>query len=76
MIGGELFDFLNLTGKFDETLTRTYFGQLVSGLEACHNVGVAHRDLKPENLLLGNNFVLKVFNIHLTVPFIYCCTLW
>lgn len=58
--GGELFDYLMYTGKFSEKLTRTYFRQLIEGMEACHNVGVAHRDLKPENLLLDENMVLKL----------------
>jgi len=58
--GGELFDYLMYTGKFTEKLTRSYFHQLVEGMEACHKVGVAHRDLKPENLLLDENMVLKL----------------
>eukprot|EP01006_Ploeotia_vitrea_P050491 TRINITY_DN67468_c6_g1_i1.p1 TRINITY_DN67468_c6_g1~~TRINITY_DN67468_c6_g1_i1.p1 ORF type:complete len:524 (+),score=299.66 TRINITY_DN67468_c6_g1_i1:46-1617(+) len=58
--GGELFDFLSFTGSFEEAVARTYFHQLISGLEACHKVGVSHRDLKPENLLLGDGFLLKL----------------
>jgi len=58
--GGELFDYLMYTGKFEEKLARTYFRQLIDGIEACHKAGVAHRDLKPENLLLDSNMVLKL----------------
>lgn len=58
--GGELFDYLMYTGKFSEKLTRSYFHQLIEGMEACHKVGVAHRDLKPENLLLDDKMVLKL----------------
>jgi len=58
--GGELFDYLMYTGKFTEKLTRSYFHQLIEGMEACHKVGVAHRDLKPENLLLDDKMVLKL----------------
>ena len=43
-----------------ETRARTYFQQLVMGVQWCHKMGVAHRDLKPANLLLDDNAVLKI----------------
>lgn len=46
--------------QMDEQLTRTYFRQLIEGLEYLHSVGVAHLDLKLDNLLLGNNYTLKI----------------
>jgi len=58
--GGELFEFLSFSGFFDEAVARTYFHQLIAGVECCHEQGVAHRDLKPENLLLSEDFVLKL----------------
>ena len=58
--GGELFDFLSYTGCFEEPIARSYFCQLMSGLECCHKAGFAHRDLKPENVLLSEDFVLKI----------------
>jgi Serine/threonine protein kinase len=45
---------------YDEKLARTYFHQLVEGIEYLHSQGVAHMDLKPENLLLGEDFILKI----------------
>jgi len=59
---GELFDYITFIGqvKDKEKITRTYFRQLISGVEAIHQLGIAHRDLKPENLLLDHNFVLKI----------------
>jgi serine/threonine protein kinase len=58
--GGELFEFLSFSGFFDEAVARTYFHQLIAGVECCHEQGVAHRDLKPENLLLSEDFLLKL----------------
>jgi len=58
--GGELFEFLSYTGFFEESIARTYFHQLMSGVECCHSEGVVHRDLKPENLLLDDQFTLKI----------------
>ncbi len=44
----------------DEKLIRTYFHQLIDGLEYLHDKGVAHLDLKPENILLGEDYLLKI----------------
>lgn len=44
----------------DEKLARTYFHQLIEGLEYLHSAGVAHLDLKLENLLLGESYTLKI----------------
>lgn len=45
--GGELFDYIADTGKFSEKASRTYFHQLLNGLNYMHNKGYAHRDIKP-----------------------------
>ena len=50
--GGELFDFISSSGRFEEPLARYYMKQLLEGLNYCHDNGICHRDLKPENLLL------------------------
>ena len=34
--GGELFDYVALTGRFDEPVCRFYFRQLIDGLDYCH----------------------------------------
>lgn len=52
--------------KFDDTLVRTYFHQLVSGVEYLHSHGIAHLDLKLENLMLGENFELKIIDFDLS----------
>ena len=43
-------------------LMRTYFHQLIKGVEYMHSKGVAHLDLKLENIMLGHNFQLKIID--------------
>lgn len=64
--GGELFDILYYTSSVPEKVARTYFRQLVYGLEACHNNGVIHRDLKPQNLLLDSKYNIKITDFGLS----------
>jgi len=66
--GGEIFDYIANSGKFNENLARYYFHQFMSGLKHCHDQGVAHRDLKPENLLLDENFNLKIADFGFAAP--------
>jgi len=46
----------------NNTLIRTYFNQLIDGLEHIHSQGVAHLDLKLENLMMGADFMLKIID--------------
>jgi serine/threonine protein kinase len=66
--GGEIFDFIANSGRFEEKLARYFFHQFMRGLQYCHNQGVAHRDLKPENLLLDENFDLKIADFGFAAP--------
>eukprot|EP00331_Platyophrya_macrostoma_P007950 CAMPEP_0176411530 /NCGR_PEP_ID=MMETSP0127-20121128/3654_1 /TAXON_ID=938130 /ORGANISM="Platyophrya macrostoma, Strain WH" /LENGTH=187 /DNA_ID=CAMNT_0017791129 /DNA_START=223 /DNA_END=782 /DNA_ORIENTATION=+ len=54
---------LETVGPLPEILARTYFQQLLSGLEYLHQKGICHRDLKPENLLLDENLSLKIADL-------------
>lgn len=58
---GDFADLL-MNSKFpkDNTLIRTYFHQLIIGIEHLHSKRIAHMDLKLENLLLGKGFNLKI----------------
>lgn len=66
--GGELFDFIALSGRFEEPLARYYFKEFMTGLDFCHMKGVAHRDLKPENLLLDESYTLKIADFGFAAP--------
>ena len=66
--GGELFDYVALTGRFDEPTARFYFRQLLDGLDYVHQKGITHRDLKPENVLFDHNFNLKIADFGFAAP--------
>lgn len=64
---GDFFDLITKHREsFDEKLVRTYFRQLVDGIEYLHSCNVAHLDLKPENLLVSADFNLKVADFDLS----------
>lgn len=46
----------------DEKITRTYFHQLVQGIEYLHSRKIAHSDLKLENIYIGKDYTLKIGN--------------
>lgn len=50
--GGELFDHLVAKGRLRPSEARSYFRQIIFGMDYCHRFNICHRDLKPENLLL------------------------
>jgi len=64
--GGELFDILYYTQQLDEITARTYFVQMMNGLQECHDAGIIHRDLKPQNLLMDAQFQLKITDFGLS----------
>jgi serine/threonine protein kinase len=59
-------DFLTLLKRKklsdDEKVVRTYFRQLIEGVEHLQSKGMAHLDLKLENLLMGKDFLLKLID--------------
>lgn len=64
---GDLFDLMMNHGQnIDDKLIRTYFKQLIEGLEYLHENGVSHMDLKLENLLIGEDFTLKIADFDLS----------
>jgi len=58
---GDFFDFvMSQRVLMDSKLARTYFRQLIEGLQYLHTAGIAHLDLKLDNLLSGNDYTLKI----------------
>ncbi|RZJ37213.1 MAG: hypothetical protein EOO18_06165 [Chryseobacterium sp.] len=53
-----------------EMIIRTYFHQLIEGIEYIHSQGVAHLDLKLENIMLGDSFELKIIDLQFVAK---CC---
>lgn len=63
-------DFYELFKKrhalLSEKLARTYFHQLIEGIEYLHKNNIAHLDIKSENLLIGDGFKLKISDFDLS----------
>ena len=55
----DLFEVLQ-TGPLGEELGRTYFHQLIEGIQYLHNRSVVHRDLKPDNILFDEQLNLRI----------------
>lgn len=48
----------------DEVLNRTFFHQLIEGIEYLHSKGIAHMHLRPENIFLDEGCTLKIGNFN------------
>lgn len=66
--GGELFDYIAVSGSFTDKVARHYFKQLIEALEFMHAKGFAHRDIKAENILLDSNHNLKLADFGFSTP--------
>lgn len=60
---GELFDLVYHGEGLSEKVARTFFRQIVNGLEALHEKNISHRDIKPQNILLTSDFQCKIADI-------------
>eukprot|EP00826_Nyctotherus_ovalis_P054294 TRINITY_DN7100_c0_g5_i2.p1 TRINITY_DN7100_c0_g5~~TRINITY_DN7100_c0_g5_i2.p1 ORF type:complete len:471 (+),score=94.64 TRINITY_DN7100_c0_g5_i2:249-1661(+) len=64
--GGELFDYIVEKSFLEEAEARTFFRQIVSGIEYLHQLRISHRDLKPENMLLDSDKSIKIVDFGLS----------
>lgn len=70
--GGELFERIIKTKKFDEETAAKYMYQIISAVVHCHRLNIVHRDLKPENILFENrseDSVLKIIDFGISTKF-------
>ena len=71
---GNLRRLIEKLGPLSDIIGRTYLHQIISGINACHKVGVIHRDLKLENIVLDVNYNAKICDFGLAkVTFSYIC---
>ena len=59
---GDFYEIVTKNILNKEILARTYFQQLIKGIEYLHSQGLAHLDLKLDNLMLGSDFLLKIID--------------
>lgn len=65
---GNFYELIMQKAFTSEKLIRTFFHQLISGLEYMHSRGYAHLDIKLDNLLLGDDFQLKIIDFDQSQP--------
>lgn len=63
--GGDLFDAISQSGRFNEPSAACMIRDISQALEYIHNKSIAHRDIKPENLL-----VKQAFNFNNLIKFV------
>lgn len=58
--GGALYEYFQLRGRFEESVSSKYTAQMLSAVKYIHSLNIIHRDLKPENILICENDSIKL----------------
>lgn len=69
LIGGDLSQHLNDSGRFSEARAKLYMCEIALALDYLHHLKIAHRDVKPGNILLdaSGHAHLADFNLALKI---------
>ena len=67
--GGDLFDEISNSVKFEEVLASSFARDIAKALKYLHQQNIVHRDVKPENLLVRN---LYKFSTSHPQIYLYC----
>ena len=66
--GGSLLSYINGPIRMTVSQGRSFFQQLISGIEFLHSLHIVHRDLKLENILLDSNKNLRIIDFGFAKP--------
>ena len=53
--GGDLSQYLEIEGRFEESKAKLYVQEILLGIEALHRQNIIFRDLKPDNVIIDKN---------------------
>lgn len=58
---GDLLDYVLYPQKgFSESQAKYIFSEILFGIKACHDAGIAHNDIKPENIMVNSDYRFKL----------------
>jgi 5'-AMP-activated protein kinase catalytic alpha subunit len=66
---GDLYNYIQKNGLFDEPTALFLFKQMVAALEFCHQQGICHHDFKLENCVIDENFHLRLIDFGYAIEF-------
>mmetsp|Transcript_26869 Transcript_26869/g.61921 ORF Transcript_26869/g.61921 Transcript_26869/m.61921 type:complete len:497 (+) Transcript_26869:78-1568(+) len=71
--GGDMLDVVTTKSPSEDT-ARSFFIQIIGGLQALHDAGLAHRDLKVDNIFLDDEGCIRIADLGLAARLSDCHT--